>query len=74
MTATTFPTGELIEAFPIRLQSGATYHATLHRTERRSGRRVVVRESPAGRVLFDTDDCYDLANCTAKLDAWLLTL
>lgn len=68
---TTTRPGELIEAFPIRLENGTIYHATLHRTERRTGRRIVVRDQPGGVVLFDTDDCYDVSNATAKLDAWL---
>lgn len=63
--------GDLIETFPIRFADGRTMHGELYRTERRSGRRVLVRDQPGGTVLFDTDDSYDVANATAKLDEWL---
>lgn len=33
-----------------------------------TGRRIVVQE--AGQQIYDTDDCYDLANAVNRLDHW----
>ncbi len=74
MTATTHPTGDLIETFGITLPGGATLTASLHRTDRRSGRRVLVREYPGGPLLWDSDDCHAAGNVRAKLEQWLATV
>lgn len=73
MTTTRPPpaAADLIETFPIAFADGRTYEGTLYRTERRSGRRVLVREVPGGPVLFDSDDCFDSGNVRAKLETWL---
>lgn len=74
-TTTSWPLGDLIETFPIKLASGVTYHGALHRHHgpgaRRSGRRIVVKDAPNGAVLFDSDECYDLGNAQNKLEQWL---
>lgn len=75
MTTTAIrPTGDLIETFDITFADGRVYHACLHRTERRSGRRVLVREYPGGPLLWDSDDCFDSGNVRARLEAWLKTV
>lgn len=65
-----WPTGLLIEQFPITLSDGRVWQGFLHRTERRTGRRIVVRDAEGG-TLFDTSDQYDLGNATNRLDLWL---
>jgi hypothetical protein len=70
MTTTMPKPGELIEVFDITTPTGTTLRGHLHRTERRSGRRVIVRDA-GGAVLWDSDDCYDVANVRNKLETWL---
>lgn len=52
---------------PGRELIGAMYSTA----NRRTGRRIVVT-SPADIVVFDTGECYDVANCTNKLELWCL--
>lgn len=65
-----WPTGRLLEAFPITLPDGTTWQGSLYQSmSRECGRRIIVREGDT--VLCDTDECYDLANCEARLGEWL---
>lgn len=71
MPAALFPPGPVAEQFPIMLADGTELYGSVHKTSaRRSGRRIQVRDN-AGKVLFDSDDCFDLSNATNKLDHWL---
>ena len=47
--------------------------AILYQTDRPSGRRIKVVDTakPEQPVVFDTSDCYDLANATNALETWL---
>lgn len=69
-----YPTGHLIEEFPIKLRNGRTLKGMLYQTARATGRRLKVID-PAGaeaaEPVFDSDDCYDLGNATNKLDFWI---
>lgn len=62
---------DLIETFPIEFADGRKFHGELYRTARNGGRRVQVREKAFSPILFDTDDCYDVANVRAKLEEWI---
>lgn len=61
----------LIEVFTIDVPD-RNFIGELHRTSRRTGRRIVVKEY--GETVYDTDDCYDLANATNKLEHWISKL
>jgi hypothetical protein len=53
---------------------GRALTATLYSTKhRRLGRRIVVRGAD-GKLAFDTDDCYDLANANNSFERWLTTM
>ncbi len=64
-TRNVFPVGTIIEDFPIGVLRG-----TVYQTPRRTGRRIIVRDSQQ-RVCFDTDECHDLGNATNALDLWI---
>lgn len=60
---------KLIEKFEIKLPS-RTLQGELYQTaSRASGRRILVKEN--GATVFDTDDCYNVANASNRLDLWL---
>lgn len=63
-----------IDTFHIRTCHGMELFGELYATRRPGGRRVIVRETTSGAVLFDTDDCYDASNALNKLDQWLSRL
>lgn len=66
-----WPTGPLVERFPITAPDGRKWEGSCHRTNSRpSGRRIVVR-GEGGRIEFDTDEQYDLGNAVNLLDEWL---
>jgi len=70
-----WPLGPLVEHFDITLPDGRRWQGSVYRhhgpNPRWSGRRIVVRETPGGPVLFDTDEQYDLSNAINALDNWL---
>lgn len=60
-----------VERFEINPPSGPTLFGTIWKTPyRNTGRRIQVHDAD-GAELFDTDDCYDIANATNRLDLWL---
>lgn len=62
---------QLIERFEITMSDGRKWQGESYRTNsrRERGRRLVVKDGQ--KVLFDTDDCHDLANARNSLDLWL---
>jgi len=61
----------LLETFPIQLPDGDQWVGTLWKTPTRmNGRRIQVTDRQ-GTGLFDTDDCFDLANAVNSLQLWL---
>lgn len=60
----------LIESFPITLPDGTVLYGTLLGTQRRGGRRIIVKDY-RGAMLFDSDDAHDLASAMNSLDHWL---
>lgn len=67
------PCYRLVERFPIHTDPplvGEVWRPAGPRA-RPSGRLIVVRRTIDGPVIYSTDDCYDLANATSKLDCWL---
>lgn len=62
---------KLKDSFDIPSPDGSTWKAQVWQCPHRStGRRIQVRNY-AGEGLFDSDDCYDIANARAALDNWL---
>lgn len=68
-----------IETFDVTLPCtpSVVWEGSLYRSRiRTAGRRIVVRSQPAPHTgirttLFDSDDCFDLANARNELDLWL---
>ena len=61
----------LIQSFDITLQDGREWRGSLLTSPSRGhGRRVQVHDR-AGRLLFDSRDCFDLANAQNVLSLWL---
>lgn len=61
---------DLIDTFPVVDQATLkTYTGKLYKTGRPKGRRIIVYE--AGKPVFDTDDCFCLANAINAMGFWL---
>ena len=62
-----------IETFEIRLPDGRVWEGTLWKSATRpEGRRIQVRTLPPDSFgLWDSGDCFCVANATNKLDNWL---
>lgn len=75
-SACRFPCYALVERFEITPPRGPTLYGTLWKplgpAARRGARRVQVHDAD-GAELFDTDECFDLANAVNKLNGWLAT-
>ena len=56
------------------LPDGRECIATLYRTAHRPGGRRIILTDQAGKVIYDTEDCYDMANAKSKLDDFALSL
>lgn len=61
-----FPVGMPIDDFSV-----GGLRATLYRTPRRTGRRIILRDAHQ-RVCFDTDECYDVGNATNAIELWVV--
>lgn len=61
---------QLISTERATLPTGQDVVATLYRTIRAGGRRIILTDL-AGAILHDTDDCYGMSNAMASVDAWI---
>lgn len=67
MEQPTWRPGALVEEFKITHERLGELKGYLHRTSARySGRRILVRDLN-GKLLADTDDCYDVGNAINSL-------
>jgi hypothetical protein len=61
----------LLQSFDITMPDGRQWRGSLLTSPSRScGRRVQVHDA-AGQLLFDSKDCFDLANAQNGLSLWL---
>lgn len=70
MTETLTRPGPLVERVAFRLKSGTRCTLSVHSTHRKGGRRLIVRDD-GEKVLADTDDQFDMANASNRLDELL---
>lgn len=61
----------LVTSHKITSDAGEALTLEVYGTRHRpSGRRIIVRRTDSGILMYDTDDCYDIANASNKLELW----
>lgn len=60
-----------ISKFSVTLPGRDLYGELYSSPNRRTGRRAVILTT-AGTVVWDSGNCYDVANCTNAIEVWLL--
>ncbi len=64
------PACDPIQEIPVARPDGCTLYFRVYRTDRPSGRRIIITDG-FGEPLHSTDDAYDLGNAISSACDWL---